>query len=174
MVQVTIKMDMEEHIKTHTHVMVIMRGVPGSGKSFAALEMEARFSTKYKVKIYSTDNFFMKNGEYKWNPNAVGIAHKWNQNKVREAVQSKSENIVIVDNTNTTWKEIEPYAKMARDNGYFVIIAETTNAWARDVDECVKRNQHGVPREGIERMLGRWESTDSIIEKIDGLVNATA
>lgn len=168
---ISLPVSIEHYIDTHLNVMVIMRGVPGSGKSYAAEQILNYAKNKCKAAIYSTDNFFMKSGEYKWNPNAVGIAHKWNQNRVRESLEAKRENVVIVDNTNTTWKEIEPYAKMAKDSGYFVIIAETTTAWAKDADECAKRNQHSVPKEAIERMLGRWEETDSIIEKLNGLVS---
>lgn len=153
--------------------MVIMRGVPGSGKSYAAEETLKRFEDKCRAVIHSSDVFFTRNPEkeYRFNPAALGIAHKWNQNNVLASLKG-GVNLVIVDNTNTTWKEIEPYAKMAHDNGYFVIIAETDTPWAKDVDECVKRNQHNVPREAIERMLARWQSTDTIIEKLNGLVNS--
>lgn len=141
-----------------------MRGIPGSGKSYAAKALFDHFTEKsMSVVINSTDEFFMKNGEYKWNPASVGFAHNWNQKRTQQAMLDKL-NAIIVDNTNTTWKEIEPYARMAKDNGYFIIIVEPTTEWAKDAVECSKRNQHSVPLASIEKMLARWQDTDTVIK----------
>jgi adenylate kinase family enzyme len=43
-----------------------MRGLPGSGKSTKAKKIAGE-----KGVIYSTDDYFMVNGEYKYNPKMI-------------------------------------------------------------------------------------------------------
>ena len=44
-----------------------MRGLPGSGKSTKARKIAGQFGV-----VYSTDDFFMVNGEYKFDPKMIG------------------------------------------------------------------------------------------------------
>lgn len=172
MAQITLKINIDEYVKKYLKMLIIMRGLPGSGKSYMAEQFQK--NTQYDCGIYSTDAFFMRNAEkvYKFNGKAIGIAHKWNQNRVATAMNTAGgQSIIIVDNTNTTWKEIEPYAQMGKEHGYFIMVAEPDTDWAMNVEECVKRNQHGVPLESIQRMKARWEPLDAIGEKLRGLVN---
>jgi adenylate kinase family enzyme len=50
-----------------------MRGVPGSGKSTKAKQLAG-----IKGLIYSTDDFFMKNGDYVYDPSKIGEYHDRN------------------------------------------------------------------------------------------------
>lgn len=58
-----------------TKTLVIMRGVTGSGKSTVALAV----AQGDKSKIFSTDDFFVKDGVYQFDPKQIGRAHQWNQ-----------------------------------------------------------------------------------------------
>lgn len=58
-------MDPEEKPKERR--LVIMRGLPGSGKSTLA----KKIANKYGL-IYSTDDFFMVNNEYVFDPKMIG------------------------------------------------------------------------------------------------------
>jgi NEDD4-binding protein 2 len=50
-----------------------MRGVPGSGKSTKAKKLAGTDGL-----IYSTDDFFMKNGEYVYDVKSIGEYHDRN------------------------------------------------------------------------------------------------
>lgn len=50
-----------------------MRGVPGSGKSTKAKQLAG-----IKGLVYSTDDFFMKNGDYVYDPSKIGEYHDKN------------------------------------------------------------------------------------------------
>ena len=50
--------------------LVLMRGLPGSGKSTLAKKIAGNQGV-----IYSTDDFFIVKGEYKYDPKMIGQYH---------------------------------------------------------------------------------------------------
>jgi gluconate kinase len=131
--------------------MYIMRGVPGSGKSYMAKQI----AKEQCGTIFSTDDFFMKGGEYLFDPAKLGYFHDLNRLAVERATASNLETIVV-DNTMTTLKEARQYCRIAMTNNYKVVFVEPKTEWAFNAEECARRNQHGVPLEAIERMLARY------------------
>lgn len=142
---------------------IIIRGIPGSGKSFLANSL----LTKYPgAVILSTDNYFVDlDGQYKWDRTMIEEAHAHNFYLFLVELR-KLTPVVILDNTNTTLWEFEKYVNRAKKSEYEIEILEPDTPWKFDVDELVARNQHGVDRPTIERMVNRWESTASILQKI--------
>ena len=145
--------------------LIIIRGLPGSGKSTYVKEQVRGLPGKYVV--LSTDDVVSANGVYLWSPDMIRESHHVNQTKCKVAMEKAIEYIVI-DNTNTTWKEIKPYVELANKSGYIVRIFEPKTDWKFDVNKCFERNTHKVPLESIKKMLDRWESSESIREKING------
>lgn len=150
--------------------LIVVRGIPSSGKS-TLVDKILRESYKdeyiYNVSIHSTDYFWMRpDGTYDFNPKLLGQAHDWNFQECCLAIEHGFP-VVIVDNTNTMYKEFSRYVEYAINNGYDVEIKEPETTWKFDVEECFKRNTHNVPKEAIQRMLDRWESTESCLEKIE-------
>ncbi|KAL1490710.1 hypothetical protein ABEB36_013361 [Hypothenemus hampei] len=141
-------------------VLVLVRGVPGSGKStLAKMILQNTIGDNYdyaKKHILSTDDYFMKNGVYQFDPNSLSDAHGWNQQRAF-SVMSKGYSPVIIDNTNTQMWEMKPYATMATDYGYFLEILEPDTHWFFNDKELEKRNKHGVPKAAIKNMLERYE-----------------
>jgi hypothetical protein len=159
-----------------------MRGVSGSGKSTAAnalahdcdQSLNAQGETVLAVVgvVFSTDDYFMKDGKYQFNASEIGKAHAWNQKRAFEAIKNHVDNIII-DNTNTQAWEAKPYVEAALKEGYRIEIIESSSPWWRKfrlhgktmspaereevAQECAKRNKHGVPVEAIRKMLDRWE-----------------
>lgn len=134
--------------------LVIMRGLPGSGKSFRAEEIYEEYINSV---ICSTDVFwFNEAGDYVFDGSKLGEAHAWNRGRAAMAMELGVD-LVIIDNTNTQAKEYQPYIDMGEEQGYNVEFAMPTTPWAWDVDECAKRNSHSVPREAIQRMYDRFE-----------------
>lgn len=137
--------------------LIIMQGVSGSGKSTLAAQLAGDEGV-----IFSTDDYFMDNGEYKFNPKILGNAHKWNQRIARDAMENQHP-LIIIDNTNTQAWEARPYIEAAQEHGYTVEFHRPQTEWALNAEECAKRNTHGVPLDAINRMLGRME--DLTVEK---------
>lgn len=129
-------------------VMVIMRGIPGSGKSTISqiigkglgLDLE-------KCVICSTDDFFKnKKGQYKFNPKKIKENHLLNQLKAMKACIDKKN--VIIDNTNVDNDHLKPYLDIAAEYGYRVY----NLAVIVDQMEAFKRQTHNVPEEAHKRM----------------------
>lgn len=139
--------------------LIIMRGIPGSGKSTIAknLMIEHMKQTGVTGVILSTDQQFMNGDNYDFDQSKLGWAHRRNQELAEEAM-SRGTNLVIIDNTNLSQKERKPYIDFGKQYGYTIIVRDVDTPWAKDAVECYKRNTHNVPFPVIERMLEKLQN----------------
>jgi hypothetical protein len=160
-------------------LLIIMRGLPSSGKSFRAKQL-----AEERGVIFSTDDYWYqvnhpeKPDEYSFNPRFLSGAHKWNQLRAQRAIDIGSP-LVIIDNTNTIASEFCcSYARYAHWQDYKICIEEPTSEWWLEIRELLKNKRankkalkewavklaeksektHKVPFFAIERMMWRWES----------------
>ncbi|XP_027049324.1 NEDD4-binding protein 2-like isoform X4 [Pocillopora damicornis] len=141
---------------TKQKVLILMRGLPGSGKTFLAQKLKGRDGV-----VLSTDDYFYRNQRYKFDASSLGEAHEWNQSRAKTAMESQ-QSPLIIDNTNTQSWEMKPYISMAVKYGYHIKIVEPNTPWKWDVKELVRRNQHGVTYAAITRMKERYEHNLSV------------
>lgn len=140
--------------------LVIMRGLPGSGKTTYAKEI-----TKYGGIVLSSDDYFKDEaGNYIYDRSKLKDSHIWNQKRAADAMVSGYE-LIVIDNTNVRKWETKPYVKVAVDLGYDVFFIEPPNYWVKDLDELMARDDKRVPRKTMERMLREWED-DFTIESV--------
>lgn len=121
--------------------LTIIRGLPGSGKTTLARTIPALH--------VEADMFFMRNGKYEYNPKRIKEAHTWCQSVARFALGYGAD--VVVSNTFTTLKEIEPYLSMTWDK--------------LEVIKCVGEfgSVHDVPEETLAKMKARWQDYEGEI-----------
>lgn len=123
------------------NVLIIIRGIPGCGKSsFAKLIGKA---------ICVADDYHIDlNRNYNWKLENQGKAHEWCQRKCEKFMQRNIDK-VIVANTSTTEKEITPYLNLANKYNYKVysIIVENRHG---------NVNIHNVPQETLDKMESRF------------------
>ncbi|XP_035896859.1 uncharacterized protein LOC118505323 [Anopheles stephensi] len=145
-------------------VMVLMRGAPGSGKSYLSRTLIDRTSGgDYRNHIFSADDYFMVNGVYKFQPDALDAAHRFNQQNVLSKARDGWSPIVI-DNTNIRLWEMYPYVQIAADHGYFLEVLEPTTHWRNNSRSLAIRNTHGVPEPKIRSMLQNFEKLTNVQE----------
>lgn len=157
--------------------MVILRSLPGGGKSTIANDIKMKH--KDSCFICSTDDYWLRpDGIYDFNWEYLGRSHLWNQRRVELIIRKGREDqirgwnfdlVVVVDNTNITFEEMKPYIKIARKHGLEIEFKEPDTEWRYDVEECFKRNTHGVPYATILKMSQRWESNEVVMEKLKEL-----
>lgn len=142
-------------------VVIIMRGIPGSGKStFVKRIVDAAEKNEISVCVCSADDHFLKNGTYIFNARQLGAAHDACQKKFTQALENMT-SIVIIDNSNTMRREYEKYVKQAHAANYDVKIKEFVPS-NDDIIACFKRCVHNVPLRKLEEMANRWHVEQSL------------
>lgn len=129
-------------MKTPERELLLIRGLPGSGKTTMAKEY-----AKAGYAHCEADQYFEAGGEYRFDPVKLRPAH---DDCLRRAIAAlDAGRSVVVSNTFTRLWEMEPYLKAAKKRKINVRIVEATGSWP---------NVHGVPQDAIERMRARWEA----------------
>ena len=133
--------------------LILLRGLPGSGKSTFANYM---FSNNiFEADQYFYDFYDEKGLNYNFDASKLHLAHKWCQQRVEHAMEDNLESNgmyfseIVVSNTSTTEKELEPYLELAKKYDYQVVslIVENRHSGV---------SKHNVPAETMEKMKNRF------------------
>lgn len=146
-------------------MMIIIRGVPGSGKSTAAQTFKAVLEAigKRAVGIFSTDDFWYSGDPavYNWDANKLKTAHSWNQNRVKCAVMNGDH--VIIDNTNVDGFAMMPYFDIAAAHDLDVMIHLVDTPIETCIDRQNDRTEdRRVPEDAIRNMHNRLSASKDL------------
>lgn len=165
--------------------IIIMRGLPGSGKSHRAKEL----SEQFKCPIFASDNYWIEDVLHcpevseedriklykaRWNGRFLKECHQWVYNQVIDTYLLGND-VCIVDSVNATKKDFQRYLDLA-ENGlcntkiqypesdwwceYAPYLADKENH-KHELDDFAElleaKNSHGVPFESIRGMINKWE-----------------
>lgn len=127
------------------NTLYLIRGLPGSGKTTLAKELVSRLGGVH----FEADHFFYnESGDYNFDASHLHRAHKECQRRTWEAMDSNIQNI-IVSNTFTTEKEMQPYLDLARVYKYKVVTLIVENRHGNS-------SVHDVPEETMVKMRNRF------------------
>lgn len=145
---------------------IIMRGLPGSGKSHwigAYLAenplTDPRFinrTTPYRG-ICSTDRYFYQQGHYCFDVKKLTEYHQLN---LVDFISAMAEQLplVVCDNTNLAQWEFAAYQAAALALGYEIMIQQIGDPFDLEHQkQCAERNRHQVSLHEIRRMALRFE-----------------
>ena len=123
--------------------LILLRGLPGSGKSTAAKLFD-------KALHFEADMYFLDaDGNYQFDASKIKNAHNWCRDSVMDAMK-EGHPIVVVSNTFTQEWEMNVYYLLAEELGYRVISMIVENRHDG-------KNIHGCPDDKIEQMRNRFE-----------------
>lgn len=139
-------------------LVVILRGLPGSGKSWLAHNCEETLQAPSSVALCSADSYFLdrKSGEYHFDVDALPKAHQSCLTEFIQALQSGKQ-LIIVDNTNAQLWEYQIYRYLAQLVGLKSCVLEIPCLDERMVELFASRNQHKVQTETALKRYMQWE-----------------
>jgi predicted kinase len=127
--------------------LVLIRGLPGSGKSTAA-----RQYFNDCIHLEADMYFTSPQGEYIYDASKIKQAHAWCQESTRIFLNNNKN--VVVSNTFTTRKELDFYITYANENNIPYVVFRMKNNYG---------SIHNVPQEAINRMSLRFEDVEKEI-----------
>ncbi|XP_012262266.2 uncharacterized protein LOC105689669 [Athalia rosae] len=140
-------------------VLIILRGLPGSGKSHLATNIvKSSVGGDPNQFIFSVNDFFVMlgGGVCQYAHSKLMDAHNYTQKRVCNALK-EGVSPVILSNTNTQAWEMQPYVVMGVQNGYLIEVLEPNTPWCRNINELVKKSTQGVLKDTIKQMMDRYE-----------------
>ena len=149
--------------KPRTKCFFLVRGIPGSGRTSIAQNLELTYNPYgFKTKIIEANDFFMKDGVYTFNPLKLEEAHDDCIERTKEALTDDTTDVVIVTNTFVHKWEIDPYLDMM-DYIKNIVVFDVIIA------QGGKGSTHDVPLKTIEKMKRNFEEIP--LELINNLRN---
>jgi predicted ABC-type ATPase len=156
----TIFNDVADHIleEDSRPVLIVMRGLPGSGKSSVSKRVQQLFQEQSTqvVRICTDEILEMCEGGYLWAGHKMGLYHGIALNIARRSFNADVP-VVILDNTNIRTKDFEDYIFDARQKGYLVRVFVVGSFDESAIQASMKRNTHNVPEFAIRRMAERFQ-----------------
>ncbi|KAF7078916.1 hypothetical protein CFC21_083262 [Triticum aestivum] len=175
------------------HIVIILRGLPGSGKSYLAkalrdLEVESGGSAP---RIHSMDDYFMievekkvednqgsksstaskgrkqltkKAIEYCYEPEMEETYRSSMLNAFKKTLDEGNFTFVIVDDRNLRVADFAQFWASAKRSGYEVYLLE---APYKDPTGCAARNVHGFTLDDIKKMAADWEEAPPLYVRLD-------
>jgi predicted kinase len=157
--------------------LYIMRGLPGSGKSFETETLRQKLGMPHS-QVFSSDDFWVQDVltemrslpaeqvdkayydellkevyRSRWSFETVPQAHKWNYNRFKDAVlQGLSP--LIADSVNGKARDMRGYVALAEEHGYEIFIREPSSPWWMDHRHMLEDKQaNGTALENFSRFL---------------------
>ncbi|XP_071552930.1 2',3'-cyclic-nucleotide 3'-phosphodiesterase-like isoform X3 [Panulirus ornatus] len=137
----------------NSKVMLIMKGVPGSGKTFITRKIKEVYEDAV---LCSADFYFMQNGEYHFEAAKLKDAHESCQETACRAAEENC-HVIVIDNTNVRNWEMKFYLNLAREYCYIPLVLEPQTPWAMNSRELARRNSHNLSEEIVAQKIKNYQ-----------------
>jgi predicted kinase len=129
--------------------LLILRGLPGSGKTKLAEEVTPSSNVSNDQYFEALAALQGKTYSEVFSPNLLPTALEWCFNQVEERLK-RQEELVIVHNVFSRRDHVTPYIQLGEKYGYTVHVITVEN-------HHEKSSVHNVPSSAVKRMLRGWQ-----------------
>lgn len=180
-----LKSTVERLLSSRQRCMLLIRGLPGSGKSFLGQQLALELDGIQ----YETDQKFVTAGEYVFDAHKLMAAHEGTRQDVKQSLRQDIP-FVVVSNTFTQAWEYESYLTLAAYYHYPVILFDLylcINQYMMQtlpvlqqvehnldvlrqsyLQHLIQHNTHNVPDDKIHAMSMRYEYAEEVVTIVDG------
>lgn len=132
--------------------LILIRGVPGAGKSTHAEEL---FNSGGVFCWTESDDYWMRpDGHYDFNVKRIKEAHAWCLQETRNWMEREPKQVYAVANTFTQLWEMQKYIELAEELGYDLEVRRLDGGF---------ENTHDVPEDTLKKMADRFEDYEGEI-----------
>ncbi|KAL5110598.1 NEDD4-binding protein 2-like 1 [Taenia crassiceps] len=138
-------------------LLILLRGLPGSGKSKLANRLKSRYSAM--TTVIRLDNHLSKwRSGTSLSPDSpmLADAHAACKQAAWSAMQSGVP-FVVIDNENLKYSDMLPYVSEALNTDYEVHFIEPDTSWRYSVRALARRNRRGLTEKQLQHLLERFE-----------------
>jgi hypothetical protein len=126
--------------------LMLIRGLPGTGKT-----TKAKGYVNDGYRHFEADQFFVVDGEYRFDADKLPAAHAWCLDQTRKALGEGE--FVCVANVFATVEDIKAYTEL----GVSYRVIETNHPG---------QSAHKVPKSALRAMAANWLPTDRLLEAL--------
>ena len=156
------KLNSEKNVVNHSSQVVILRGLPGSGKSFLAQQCTEYLNDPSQVAVCSADNYFTNKSSYSFEMTQLHSAHLHCFDQYLNAILEHKK-LIIIDNTNTQLWEYTFYVYICKLLAIPHTILEVPCLDARMLDMYRSRCVHNVDHAASLSMYQRWQKDKNAV-----------
>ncbi|XP_063957585.1 YLP motif-containing protein 1-like [Lytechinus pictus] len=182
-VAITDLLDQPNREKRPAKICVILRGPPGSGKSYIAKLIKDReiHNRGPSPRMLCLDDYFMSEKEktekdpetgkivkkrfqeYEYEDSMEGIYQNSLLKTFKKTIEDGFFDFIIVDAVNDKNSKIEPFWSYAKTKGFEVYVAELLV----ELGLCIQRDIHNRGEASIRRIIEHWEFAPRKYIKLD-------
>lgn len=136
-----------------SRTLVVLRGLPGSGKSFLARVIADAY--KDQCSVFSADDHGVKPED----PDSSGDGYKALDDAVVACCSAgtASSLLMVVDDTNHTQDRLARLGEIAEQHNLVPVFLEPHTEWSRDKAQLIKKTRRGLKEAQLEAMRGPLE-----------------
>lgn len=139
-------------------LVLIMRGLPGSGKTTFAAEVQYHATIRgLQCVICSADHQFRNRLGDRYVPAHLGVAHAACRTRFQDAVRRALTDIIIVDNCNIREDEFMQYVNFANDHRIRFRVVQFECPSPEVAVELGRRSSAGIDGEYMRRRFDQYD-----------------
>lgn len=147
-------------------IVIIIRGLPGCGKSVLAKRMkdlEAEHGAS-APRILSLDDYFLDEmNQYDYEEELEQSYRSSMFKAFQRTLHDGWFRFIIIDSTNDKLEYFSQYWSLAKTKGFQVYIAEIRS----DSDDCARHSVHKRSLQDIQKIAGGWEAAPPAYIRLD-------